>query len=159
MSGDGNFANGAVTASMQHLFNAEGKWLAKLARKFWTITPHGTKAALKARDGRKYYQSKTDDTWWSKDTAGHGGSSWKVFEKKSDGLHWVADADEYGTYILNKHKGDVGMFIPNKHLSSASIPNQAITNSLVIGITVLEAIDPFTYLYSGNQPLPPPSER
>lgn len=155
----GNFANGARTAAMQHLFNAEGRWLARLARKLWTITPHGTKAALQTRSGRKYYQSKADDTWWSKDTAGHGGSAWKVFEQRSDGLHWMADADEYGNYIVNKHKGDVGMFIPNKQLSSANIPNQAITNSLIIGVTVLEAIDPLTYLYSGNRPLPPPSER
>jgi hypothetical protein len=29
-------------------------------------------------------------------------------------LQWLADADEYGTFIGGKHKGDTGMFIPWK---------------------------------------------
>jgi hypothetical protein len=35
-----------------------------------------------------------------------------VFEEKSDGLHWIADADEFGTFIGGKHKGPTGQFIP-----------------------------------------------
>ena len=51
------------------------------------------------------------------------------------------------------------MFIPIKSLSSAPIPSQVITSSLVVGITVLEIIDPTTYIMSGNQTLPPPENR
>ncbi|NOW06142.1 hypothetical protein BCM20_000670 [Clostridium beijerinckii] len=29
-------------------------------------------------------------------------------------LEWVADADEYGNYIIGKHKGDTGLVIKVK---------------------------------------------
>jgi hypothetical protein len=55
--------------------------------------------------------------YWSKDAAGHGGSVWKVYREGSDGLHWVADADQYGDFIVVKHKSDIGVLIPNKALN------------------------------------------
>lgn len=55
--------------------------------------------------------------WWSKDTAGHGGSAWKVYEESSRGLIWRADANQYGDFIVGKHKSDVGTFIPWKDLN------------------------------------------
>lgn len=54
--------------------------------------------------------------WWSRDTAGHGKSAWKVFEERQDGLHWIEDADQYGNYMPDKHKGPTGLFIPWKDL-------------------------------------------
>ncbi|SDZ27230.1 intein C-terminal splicing region [Thermoactinomyces sp. DSM 45892] len=55
------------------------------------------------------YQDNTAKSyWWAKDTTGHGGSAFKVFDKKRSELHWVADADEYGNFISNKHKSDTG---------------------------------------------------
>ncbi len=49
--------------------------------------------------------------WWSKDLAGHGGSTYKVFKKEGKTLKWYSDADEYGNFITDKHKGDTGMVI------------------------------------------------
>lgn len=57
--------------------------------------------------------------WWSKDTAKHGGSQWKVFKETKNGLEWIRDADEYGDFIVGKHKGDIGKFISWKQLKGA----------------------------------------
>ena len=56
------------------------------------------------------------ELWWSKDKAGHGGSSWKVFEKKGNTLEWLADADKQGNFIKGKQKGDFGKTIPMKDM-------------------------------------------
>lgn len=37
---------------------------------------------------------------------------WKVFQEEATGLRHVADADVYGDFIEDKHKGPVGAFIP-----------------------------------------------
>lgn len=42
---------------------------------------------------------------------------WKVFKEESDGLHWYRDADEFGDFIVGKHKGPTGQFIPWDHLT------------------------------------------
>ena len=53
---------------------------------------------------------------WSVDNATHGGSKFKVFREYKKGLGWIEDADEYGDYIRDKHKGPTGLFIPWGHL-------------------------------------------
>jgi hypothetical protein len=60
----------------------------------------------------KFFRSKTTEQWWSVDKAGHGGSAFKVFKESGDGLRWIEDADQFGTFISGKHKGSVGMLIP-----------------------------------------------
>ena len=60
----------------------------------------------------KIYRDKNTKLWWSKDITGHAGSKWKVFKETDKGLKWIADADEYGNFIVGKHKGDIGKFIP-----------------------------------------------
>ena|GEM_PF-3172850 len=61
------------------------------------------------------YQDKTKKGyWWAKDTTGHGGSAFKVFEKRGNELHWVSDADEYGNFITGKHKSSTGTVIKLK---------------------------------------------
>jgi len=77
----------------------------------WKITKEGTAESRRGKMGR-YDKSKSDGLWWSRDTEGHGGSKWKVFEEGNDGLHWKADADEFGDFIVGKHKGPTGKFIP-----------------------------------------------
>lgn len=52
--------------------------------------------------------------WWSKDLTGHGGSAYKVFEKKGNKLHWMYDADEYGNFILDKYKSKTDTVIELK---------------------------------------------
>jgi hypothetical protein len=65
----------------------------------------------------KFYKSKSDGLWWSKDTAGHGESAFKVFKENKKGLQWHRDADQFGDFITGKHKGPIGASIPWKQLS------------------------------------------
>ncbi|ADU15334.1 RHS repeat-associated core domain-containing protein [Asticcacaulis excentricus] len=84
-------------------------------RLLWKLTKEGAEKVANGPFG-KLYKSAPDKFgnvyWWSKDIAGHGGSAFKVFEEGSDGLHWYKDADKYGDFIVGKHKGDTGLFIP-----------------------------------------------
>lgn len=83
--------------------NTTTKWDTKSnAKAELTYNFHGQKV--------KAYQD-SNGYWWAKDTTGHGGSAYKVFEKKGKELHWVADADEYGNWITDKHKSQTGMVI------------------------------------------------
>ena len=62
------------------------------------------------------YRDPKTGYWWAKDTTGHGNSAYKVFKEAKGGkeLHWVADADEYGNFILDKHKSSTGTIIKIK---------------------------------------------
>lgn len=82
----------------------------------WQLTKEGTAKVVQHGKFGKFHKSKSDGLWWSKDTAGHGGSKWKVFTETKDGLKWRADADQFGDFIVGKHKGDTGKFIPWKEL-------------------------------------------
>ena len=64
-----------------------------------------------------YKRQKSDGLWWVKDQTKHGGSFYKVYKETNKGLEWHKDADKYGNFIINKHKSDVGIFIPWKELS------------------------------------------
>ncbi|KRE59424.1 hypothetical protein ASG78_16265 [Nostocoides sp. Soil756] len=78
-------------------------------RGLWQITD--AKSLTTKVVGKHKYSKQADGTWWSRDTAGHGESAWKVYEEVPGGLKWYRDADRYGTYIdpALKHKSDVGM--------------------------------------------------
>lgn len=54
----------------------------------------------------------SDGTWWTVDVKGHGQSAFKVYREAKKGLEWIADADRYGTYMLDKWKGETGRSIP-----------------------------------------------
>lgn len=83
----------------------------------WKLTEEGTSRVMRhVRWGTSYAEHATTGLWWSKDVAGHGKSVWKVFTQEGDALHWLADADEFGDFILNKHKGPTGLVIPFKDL-------------------------------------------
>jgi len=87
------------------------------AWKTWQLTAENSGKVLRHVSRKwKFTQHLSDGSFWSKDIAGHGESVWKVFKKEGDGLHWRADADEFGTFMGDKHKGPTGMFIPNKDL-------------------------------------------
>lgn len=61
--------------------------------------------------GHTYWRHKTTGLWWSKDTAQHGGTAFKVYREDGSGsLVWISDADQYGDFIspLAKHKGPKG---------------------------------------------------
>jgi hypothetical protein len=88
-------------------------------RGLWQISREGTERVVHSERFGKMYKSKSDGLWWSKDLAGHGKSVWKVFRENSKGLEWYRDADEYGDFIVNKHKGDVGKFISWKELTGS----------------------------------------
>ncbi|WP_353958378.1 hypothetical protein [Bacillus sp. DX4.1] len=62
------------------------------------------------------YRDPKTGLWWAKDTTGHGDSAFKVFKEAKGGkeLHWVADSDKYGNFILDKHKSSTGTVIKIK---------------------------------------------
>ncbi|MEO7329300.1 MAG: RHS repeat-associated core domain-containing protein [Minicystis sp.] len=84
-----------------------------LARGLWNLTREVAEATMELGN-RIYYRSPADHLgdvyWWSKDTAGHGGSAFKVFQKEGNELVWVHDADKFGDWIdpNRKHKGPTG---------------------------------------------------
>jgi RHS repeat-associated protein len=80
-----------------------------LERQPWKLTP-ARSDATKIIGGRTYYRHDATQLWWSRDTAGHGGSAFKVYEEQGDVLVWVRDATIYGDYIdpEKKHKGPKG---------------------------------------------------
>ena len=116
-----------LTVDVAHTyFVGQRRWLVhnqcdpSVTRGLWTITKEGTEQTMRHGKFGTFHKSATDGLWWSKDTAGHGGSAWKVFRESSDGLEWLADADKYGDFIVGKHKGDTGKFIPWKELNSVN---------------------------------------
>ncbi|MCC8435252.1 hypothetical protein HP567_011920 [Brevibacillus sp. M2.1A] len=66
------------------------------------------------------YQDPKTGLYWARDTEGHAGrdgqegKAYKVFEKRGNELRWVADADKYGNYLPNVHKGPTGLKIKIK---------------------------------------------
>ncbi|PLS76524.1 MAG: hypothetical protein CYG61_01415 [Actinobacteria bacterium] len=87
------------------------------ARRLWQLDRSRVARTVSHERFGKFYLNTGDGLWWSIDRAEHGGSVWKVFEATDRGLKWVADADRYGTYLRDKHKGRVGLLIPWKELS------------------------------------------
>ncbi|MEQ1902866.1 MAG: hypothetical protein ABL888_01610 [Pirellulaceae bacterium] len=85
-------------------------------RKLWTLTAGGASKIMKHGKFGTFYKSKSDGLWWAVDNAGHGGSAFKVFKETGKGLEWIADADRFGDFIVGKHKGPIGLFIPWHHL-------------------------------------------
>lgn len=82
--------------------NTKTKWDIKKYSKGEVKTSYkGT--PMKAQFDGHYY--------WLNDKAKHGNSAFKVFEKRNQKLHWAYDADEFGNFILNKHKGPVGLIL------------------------------------------------
>ena len=79
-------------------------------RGLWKLTNEGS-SKRRVIGNRVYYQHKTTGLWWSVDTAGYGGSAFKVFKETEGGtLEWYRDADKYGDFIdpNKKHKGKKG---------------------------------------------------
>ena len=81
-------------------------------RGVWSITRGATGRVLQHGRFGKFYEHASTGLFWSQDTAGHGGSVWKVFTEEAAGLRCYRDADEFGGFILNKHEGGVGLYIP-----------------------------------------------
>ncbi|UII22646.1 DUF6443 domain-containing protein [Fulvivirga ligni] len=88
------------------------KVVAKGARALWKLTDEGASQIKRHSQFGKIFKSKSDGLWWAVDNAGHGGSKFKVFKEGKKGLEWISDADEFGDFIINKHKGSTGKFIP-----------------------------------------------
>ena len=82
----------------------------------WNPQKNHDKKAIHGKHGNFYRNPETKE-WWSKDTAGHGGSCWKVYEKSGGYLKWKYDADVLGQAIVGKHKGPTGLEISLKNLA------------------------------------------
>jgi hypothetical protein len=89
----------------------EGGSQCKQERRPWTITPDRTDKVMRHPKFGKFSRHDSTQLWWTKDTAGHGGSVWKVFKQEGNQMVHQFDADEFGDMIL-KHKGPVGRSIP-----------------------------------------------
>lgn len=85
-------------------------------KKLWQLTSQGASKTMRHRIWGMFYKSKSDGLWWVKDQTQHGGSVYKVYKETSKGLEWYKDADQYGDFIINKHKGNSGIFISWKEL-------------------------------------------
>ncbi|MEV6823394.1 RHS repeat-associated core domain-containing protein [Amycolatopsis sp. NPDC051102] len=82
-------------------------------RALWQLTKEGSTARKQGGPfNTTFYKSASDQTWWTRDVKGDGGSAFKVYRETGKGLEWIADADKYGDYFTNKWKSDVGKFIP-----------------------------------------------
>ena len=90
--------------------------LASEFRKTWKLTEKGAEIVAKHKFG-VFFKSASDGTWWVKDFAGHGESTFKVYEQKGSKLIWKADADKYGNFIKGKHKSEFGKIVDIKDLN------------------------------------------
>lgn len=88
-------------------------------RGVWSLTAEGASKMMRHGTFGTFFKSKSDGLWWAVDNAGHGGSAFKVFKETGTGLEWIADADSFGDFIVGKHKGPTGLFIPWKQLRGA----------------------------------------
>lgn len=95
-----------------------GRVVAKGGRGLWRLTKEGAEAIKNHKTFGTIYKSTSDGLWWAVDNAGHGGSKFKVFRETKKGLEWIYDADEFGDFIMNKHKGETGKLIPWDQLST-----------------------------------------
>ncbi len=105
-----------VGDSHTYFVGEAGVWAHNKCRGLWQATKEGTDRAVQW-GGRTISRHKSTGLWWSKDTARHGGSGWKVFKEEAGGLRHFRDADQYGDFIVGKHKGPVGEFIPWSQLA------------------------------------------
>jgi hypothetical protein len=80
-------------------------------RREWVLDEEQADAIRADRSGRRYLRHKDTGLWWTKDTAGHGGSAFKVYQQEGQFLVHFKDADKYGRYIESKHKGPKGRII------------------------------------------------
>ena len=113
---DGDKQKGRPKARVEALIRDDSQGAASARRGLWQITEAGSEATRTGPFG-KVHKSRSDGLWWSRerwsrDTYGHGGSVWKVFCETPKGLKHKADADEFGDFIVGKHKGPTGEFIP-----------------------------------------------
>lgn len=79
-------------------------------RGLWQLT-HAMTDLKRLIGGHTYWRHRTTGFWWSRDTAGHGGCTFKVYIEDASGqLLWYRDADEFGDFISpqRKHKGPRG---------------------------------------------------
>ena len=71
-------------------------------------TSYNSQGQLKVGSQTAQYDGKY---YWLDDTAKHGDSYYKVYEKSGKYLYWRYDADRYGNFIYGKHKGDKGLIL------------------------------------------------
>ena len=96
-------------------------WVDPLGLAGWEINGDRTTEILQGGPfNEKYYKDGKTGLWWSKDTAGHGESAFKVYKETSTSLEWIADADKDGQFMDDKHKGDTGKTIKKKDCKKIS---------------------------------------
>lgn len=63
------------------------------------------------------FRDTKDGSWYSADKTEHGGSSWKLFSesRSTEALEWIADLNDQGEIMKEKHKGSTGRSIDLKN--------------------------------------------
>lgn len=67
-----------------------------------------------SRDPSKKIGNK--EIWWTKDTAGHGGSKYKLYVEGKTKFNWIADVDANGK-VMDNNKGGKELKIEKSHVS------------------------------------------
>jgi RHS repeat-associated protein len=86
------------------------QWKIASKKPHWSM--EGADKVIRHGTHGKFYRDPATGLWWTKDTAQHGGSVWKVYKQDGNKMIWFADADEFGDFIIGKHKGSTGKSIP-----------------------------------------------
>ncbi len=106
-----------VTSNGLLVHNAYADEIANGGRGLWKLTENAASKVMRHGKLGKFYKSSSDGLWWAVDHANHSGNSAdKVYRETGKGLEWIAHADKYGDFIIGKHKGPIGRFIPWKSL-------------------------------------------
>ena len=77
----------------------------------WDINKYSKGSVKTKYNGSKMKAQFDGKYYWLEDKAGHGGSAFKVFKQSGNKLEWIYDADEFGNFIIGKHKGPVGLIL------------------------------------------------
>lgn len=109
-------AEEAASVFLKGYQGGPGAMWANEGRGLWQLTTEGADRVMTHGNFGTFYRSASDGLWWAEDMAGHGGSAFKVFRETGTGLQWFRDADQFGDFIVGKHKGPIGQFIPWKEL-------------------------------------------
>ena len=84
----------------------------------WKLTKEKAIAIKVDKEFGRLYKSKSDGLWWAVVKGKGHGDTFKVFKETEKGLKWIKDVDQFGNFIVNKHKGPRGIFLPYTRLKT-----------------------------------------
>lgn len=136
-----NVESGSTLSNFRHVFSLIAGMEANLVARGERPSRRGqivplapivrTDKCLHDQSGRYYVHDADTDLWWSADTAGHAGSTFKTFSQQNATLVHQACRDPEGK-VIDKSKGEDGARIemgrlhgcthPESHIQGAQLP-------------------------------------